>query len=58
MDPDAALKELKELIKAKEEFAFGHGEFWQHDDDRLFDLTVGLVDWLDKGGFLPKAWQR
>jgi len=49
MDPDEALKEMLDIARAD------HSEF--HDDiHRLADLTLGLHEWLSKGGMLPAAW--
>ena len=58
MDPNAALTELRALIQAREGYAHGENEFWQHDEDRLLELSTELVGWLDRGGCLPKDWTR
>lgn len=34
------------------------GEDEPDDLERLADLMEALDEWLSKGGFLPKAWQR
>lgn len=49
MDPDANLKEQKELIKKiakKEDDA--------HDRSRLRELQSALREWRSRGGFPPK----
>lgn len=59
MDPDAALKELRELL------AQSYDEELKADPESAAGLletlalqAEALVDWLDKGGFLPAAWRR
>lgn len=34
--------ELRSLLDRKEAYAYGEAEYWQHDDDRVFEL-VGLL---------------
>lgn len=50
MDPNAALKEIRELCE--------QDELDDYDALRLRDLVDGLINWLDHGGFLPSDWQR
>lgn len=45
MDPNATLRQLRAAI--------GHGDM--KEADRLF---TALDEWLYKGGFLPRAWDR
>jgi len=50
MDPNACLKEIRELVKA----------IWREESidlDHLATLVEGLDRWIAKGGFLPTAWQ-
>lgn len=54
MDPNAALKEIRELIEAIDR---------EDDYEKLQTLAVelatvveGLDGWLSQGGFLPAAW--
>lgn len=51
MDPDANLAEIRRLIKKGADLS---------DDqlERLVVLIRALDEWISKGGFLPKAWQR
>jgi hypothetical protein len=49
MDPDAALREIRALVHEQL-----HGD--KPDPDRLAELIDGLDGWLDRGGFLPRAW--
>lgn len=52
MDPDANLKELRELFDEK-------GRLLDEGDlDRATDLFKGLDRWLTNKGYLPKAWER
>lgn len=46
MDPDAALKRIRELINDGDSA-----------DVMLIDAFQGLDEWLCKGGFLPKEWR-
>lgn len=55
MDPNANLEELRKLIEA---YALGNGEIDAADVVRAFELMDALDEWLSKGGFLPKAWER
>lgn len=50
MDPDAALAEIRKLIKLHEEDARG-------DYARLLELIDSLDAWLAEGGFLPERWK-
>lgn len=43
MDPNAAWQELTLAFVAEE-----------RDHDRVSELALGLLGWLDKGGFPPK----
>ena len=52
MDPDATLKEIRELLEIWKVEAF-HAE----EVERLAELVEALDEWLSKGGFLPKAWR-
>lgn len=55
MDPNAALKKIRDLVETMDgqpdEMIVGMAE-------ELAVLVQGLDEWLSKGGFLPKAWQR
>lgn len=67
MDPDANLTRQREILRELDDVL-------ERDDplapervgavsaSRLVaeyvELATGLDDWLSKGGFLPKAWQR
>lgn len=52
MDPNAALAELRELLRE------GDVEISPEEISQAIDLFQGLDDWLSGGGFLPRAWQR
>lgn len=59
MDPDENLKEQRELLT-------DITDILDQDDqdellekvDRLTELARGMDEWLSRGGFLPKAWER
>lgn len=48
MDPDATLRELRELA--------ARSAFDADDAIRFAQLVEALDGWLSRGGFLPKAW--
>ncbi|MEV6098668.1 hypothetical protein [Nocardia sp. NPDC051981] len=60
MDPNAALTEIRNLIKQYNEIGV-----WDVHDLRdligilieLTDHVSGLDQWLSQGGFLPKEWE-
>lgn len=68
MDPDANLKEQRELIESireamtdasNEDGDVGPLDSSTIDDiDRLLDLTEALDNWIKNGGFLPADWRR
>lgn len=63
MDPDEALRQARLLIaqmRVEDTPPGGIGTsptFVQHARD-LAEQVEALDEWLSKGGFLPKAWQR
>lgn len=54
MDPDANLEEQNRLIARSNK----NGYLSEVDALRLDELKEALKEWLDKGGFPPKAWKR
>lgn len=55
MDPNVNLEELREL--AEEMLVSGCNP--EHTNaTRLAELVIALDEWIVKGGFLPKEWQR
>lgn len=55
MDPDAALKELRECLEDNDGPA---GSTRPPDLDRAKELFHALDQWLCTGGFLPKDWEK
>jgi hypothetical protein len=55
MDPDACLKEIREI---KKEILCGNVILadMEHVSDRLAELIDTLDYWITRGGFLPKDW--
>lgn len=48
MDVNATIRELKELFAKRENYAHGGGEvFWEHDNDRVLELSEALVFYLE-----------
>lgn len=62
MDPDENLKEQKLLAdRIANAWAVDpntDATFLLDDGERLAELVVALDEWIQKGGFLPKAWQK
>lgn len=58
MDPDANLKEQRQLLKKVEEALDSNEPLANSDLERLLELTTGLDEWLSHGGFLPAAWGK
>lgn len=58
MDPDACLKEIREIKdeinsgKFQQPFAIADRGY------RLAELIDSLDNWITRGGFLPKDWRR
>lgn len=56
MDPDANLKEQREIAKAMLD---PESEYVDSGDAlRLAELQTALDEWLMSGGFLPRDWRR
>lgn len=51
MDPNAALAEIRDLIARH----YSTGNLDSTVD--AVDRTADLIEWLDKGGFLPTDWE-
>lgn len=64
MDPEAALKEIREVIADTQGSVFsqcyidGDIEYIRGKCDRLAELVNGLDEWLSDGGFLPEDWRN
>jgi hypothetical protein len=58
MDPTSNLKEAitlaQRLLTARDKNRVADPD----DADRLAELVCALHDWLCRGGFLPRQWQR
>lgn len=57
MDPNATLRRIRELVKELQE---PEGDGYDTDTltEELTELVSSLDNWLTKGGFLPKQWER
>lgn len=49
MDPNAALEELREFCMSEDNY---------NDRHRMFDVFIGLDNWLRRKGAPPPAWQN
>ncbi len=60
MDPDANLKEMRELYQKmrKYENLLVARSVIQDDSMRLIELLEAMDEWLSKGGFLPEDWKE
>ncbi len=54
MDPNAKLKELRELAAAAIE---GEGQIEHDNAKRMAELFQALDEWLSKRGLLPLDWR-
>lgn len=51
MDITATIKELKELFELRNEHQNGGPRiFWQHDEDRIMELSEAMVFWVESRG--------
>lgn len=63
MDPSATLEEARKvasrLVEGIDNDRYdGAPAQLENDADKLASLFFSLDEWLSKGGFLPKAWER
>lgn len=61
MDPDEKLKELRELARQVALSDVGSPTLFQSVvqlAESLAEKFEELDEWLQRGGFLPKAWQK
>lgn len=62
MDPNEALKELREIVNKLNEkdnkYSWGEGRAISVDEQGFMIKFEGLDQWLSTGGFLPGAWQH
>jgi hypothetical protein len=58
MDPDANLAEQLEIAREMQDLDDVDLPVSQDDAQRLAELVIALNEWLAKGGYPPKAWQR
>jgi hypothetical protein len=59
MDPDANLKEQRELVRHMLRKIDEENEVpGPSNIARLCELVDALDGWMSKGGFAPKAWKR
>lgn len=64
MDPDTALSDIRALVADIRATVDGQNGLDPNGPDigelgnDLADAVDNLDNWLGKGGFLPKAWQR
>ena len=52
MDPDATLAALRAAIAGSKD------NHYTDLDPAVPELAEALIEWLDKGGFLPAAWAK
>ena len=58
MDPDASLEQIRALLGQVATQSVPQDYLSEEVLEDLAVLVEGLDDWMSKGGFLPKAWQR
>jgi hypothetical protein len=57
MDPNANLKEQKEIVRWLLDTNEENADELSKKAERLANLVEALDEWLSKGGFLPDAWR-
>ena len=58
MDPNEALKTLRQLVIDEEYLSQGIGGIIHTNGQAIYEAFTALDNWLQKGGFLPSDWQR
>lgn len=58
MDPNAALAELRAIVKDSHEVEGDYDVHTVNRGERAIELFEALDGWLSNGGFLPTDWQR
>lgn len=54
MDPDACLKEIREILRSRPKDSDEYTSLM----DRLVELVHALDEWLSNGGYMPESWQK
>ena len=58
MDPNTLLKEIREMLVCEQSHqTFNVVGTWP-DQKELGEKMRNLDEWLSRGGFLPKAWEK
>jgi hypothetical protein len=57
MDPNANLREQREIIERVFDPADDDKDLDLDDLERLAELAKAMDEWLRNGGFLPDAWK-
>ena len=58
MDPNANLAGQRRLVASLREQVYSDMPPSHQDIRRLLELVEALDEWITKGGFLPKDWER
>lgn len=58
MDPNATLEEIRQIIQRADNECAAGNDLQLADAHRLLDCVQALDEWISKGGFLPKAWNK
>lgn len=57
MDPNATLRELKDVLSRLREDRYDSDYERMCDMEYLTELAEAMVTWLSSGGFLPDEWK-
>jgi hypothetical protein len=57
MDPNANLREIRELVKSGNATNDAGNDIGAHDASRMVELVEALDEWITRGGFLPDRWE-
>ncbi len=58
MDPDAALAELRELLRSMASYEGKDAFYLAGVAEEANEKFNALDEWIKKGGFLPKDWRK
>lgn len=58
MDPNACLEEIRRLATQQRDADVAENNLSPSSVYRLAELVLALDEWLARGGFLPRTWER
>lgn len=58
MDPEANLKEQREIARQLVDGTIESEGYLEERATRLAELVLALDEWIRSGGFLPRQWSK